>query len=76
MFKAVLLLLYATALISGGFGHPFGGFWRTALEVWPPEAVVKEERPEVTKSKRGEDDLRSRGMKAVVKTWVLVTLTL
>jgi hypothetical protein len=59
---------------STGFGHPAGGgdFW--AADWSPEEQVVRDERPEVMKRRRGVvEDLRRRGMKVWVKTWVLVT---
>lgn len=44
------------------------------MEVRPPEQVVREERPEVRKRRRGVGERRSRGMKMWVVTWVEVTL--
>jgi hypothetical protein len=58
-----------------GLGHPLGnGPGARALEFRPPEQVVRDDKPDVTKSRRGLFDLRSRGMKIWVMTWVDVTL--
>jgi hypothetical protein len=65
MFSAVLLLRYAIML--GGFeglGHPFGGGPDAiSLEFKPPEQVVSDDKPDVTKMRRGEVEARRRGMK-------------
>jgi hypothetical protein len=44
------------------------------LEFKPPAHVVRDERPDVMKRRRGVDEARSKGMKMVVMTWVEVTL--
>lgn len=62
-------------LKAPSLGQPaFGGAGARALEVRPPEQVVREERPEVRKRRRGVGERRSRGMKMWVVTWVEVTL--
>lgn len=58
-----------------GFGHPRLLVSRIVALILPFAAVFRDERPEVTKSRRGEEEARSNGMKVVVTTCVLVTLT-
>lgn len=75
IFNAVLELRYAIAVHSGGLGQPAGTVAAWAAEILPEEQLVREERPEVTKSRRGVLEARRSGMKVEVKTWVLVTFT-
>lgn len=60
---------------AAGLGQPFGAAPgdRALLLTAPEEQVVREERPEVMKMRRGEGDSRRRGMKVWVKAWVEVT---
>jgi hypothetical protein len=44
-------------------------------EILPEEAVVRDERPEEMKRRRGVREARRSGMNVVVRTWVEVTLT-
>jgi hypothetical protein len=47
-----------------GLGHPFGGGPDAiSLEFKPPEQVVSDDKPDVTKRRRGEVEARRRGMK-------------
>ena len=60
---------------AAGLGHPFGGGPEAkALEFRPPEQVAREDRPEVTKRRRGVGEASRRGMNMWVKTCVEVTL--
>jgi hypothetical protein len=59
-----------------GLGHPFGTLpGANALEFNPLAQLVSEDSPDVTNSRRGLAERRSRGMKMCVITCVEVTLS-
>lgn len=69
----VLLLRYAaTVFIAASFGHPFGGLKlrRFKTSVAELSVSVKVEVPLVMKIRRGLEDLSSKEITRVIKTWV------